>query len=278
MLVTNIDEFVEFIPTAIGSEFYAISPFLSEADQQLAALFFGEHLHTHFESLDKDVVLRKTASRLLCLQAYENAIPFVDLVQTENGFAVVKTGNMAPASKERVQKLIDWVSNQLYNNEDMMIDIIMSTSAALAEWVKFSKFRTFTNCLFLTGSDFATYAKCQRPYRKAFVEAKNDLLAWQTNMLEKVISVDYMKQLIEETRANTFTPGAENVIHYCKMILGQMVAGKADEAEKLCNALSNILDKDLATYSTYAGSAEYALRTAPVYENKQTDPTFFFGR
>jgi hypothetical protein len=41
--------------------------------------------------------------------------------------------------------------------------------------------------------------------------------------------------------------------------------------------LANLLDKNLSSYATYAGSSEYALKIAPKYQNKQTDSTFFFG-
>lgn len=277
MLITTIEQFVKFIPTAEGTEFSAIDTYLSEAENQLIGLFLGEDLYQYFETLDAENRMGDIARRLLCLQAYENAIPFVDLIQTNNGFAVVNNSNQLPASKERVERLREWVSVQLYINSDLLIQLLMQSAEALAEWTKFGQFPDLTNTLFLTGIDFANYCKSGDVKRKSFQECKNSLLGWQTNILEPVVSVTYLSQLIDETRANNFTTGSKNVIHYCKMILGALSNGNTDGAQKLCNALSNILDGNLGTYTVYAESPEYALKTTPAYQNLKTDPTYFFN-
>ena len=277
MLITSIVQFIGYIPTAEGTQFNAIEPYLSEAENQLIGLFLGEDLYQYFETLQAENPLKVIASRLLCLQAYENAIPFVDLIQTNNGFAVVNNSNQLPASKERVQRLIEWCSVQLYMNTDLLIQGILKDAEALAAWTAFSEFEDLTNCLILTGNDFAKYATVSGVKRKSFMDAKSNLVSWQKNILEKVISADYMQQLIAETRLNTFTEASKVIIIHCKMVLGQLVNKNTDEAEKICNILSNILDKDLETYTVYANSAEYALKTTPVYQNLQSDPTYFFG-
>lgn len=278
MLITTIADFIKFIPTAAGTEFDAIETFLSEAENQLIGLFLGEDMYQYLETIeDVDDKLKKTATRLLCLQAYENAIPFVDLIQTTNGFAVVSNTNLVPASQQRVDRLRDWVSQEIYSTTDVLIRLMLATSEALTEWIKSDRFNQLTNCLFVTGEDFGNYTKVDGSARKALIAAKNSMLGWQVNILQPLISVEYMNQLILEIRANTFTEGSENVLHYCRMILGKLVENDSVGATKLCNALSNILDGDLETYTVYADSPEYALRISPKYVNKLTDPTFFFG-
>lgn len=277
MLISTIEQFVAIIPTAAGTEFNAIQPFLIESENQLVGLFIGEDLFSYVESRQTDSRLKSTFIRLLCLQAYENAIPFADLIQTPNGFGIVSNSNIAPASKERVERLREWVSMQIDTNTDLFIQLILDDAMALTEWTKFSDFTSFTDCLFLTGRDFSNYVQCSGSKRKSFIDTKSKLLAWQTNILEKIISAAYMSQLIEEIRKNKCTPGAENVIDHCKMILGQLAQSNEDEAVKVCNTLSNILDLNLETYKTYASSPEYALKIAPKYVNKSSDSTFFFG-
>lgn len=275
MLITNIEDFVKIIPTAAGTEWDAMEPFIFEAENQLIGLFLGEDLYQYFETSSGQ--MKSIANRLLCLQAYENAIPFVDLVQTPNGFAVISATNLLPASKERVEKLRAWVENQIYMNSDLLVQLIMSSVEALAEWTKFVNFKDLTDCLFYTGIDFARYATVEGTKRKTFMDNRNKLINWQVNVLEKVVSKVYLEKLIEALRTSTCTTGDFKVIRLCKMILGKMYDGQDTEADKLCNALANVLDSDLVTYTDYANSAEYALKSKPRYENRQEDNLFFFN-
>ncbi|HEY6913151.1 MAG TPA: DUF6712 family protein, partial [Paludibacter sp.] len=164
MIITTIEEFIKYIPTAEGSNFTAIKPYLAEAENQLIGLFLGNDLYNYLETIvspdpeatppveaGADYQMKVIFSRLLCLQAYENAIPFVDLIQTNNGFAVVSNSNQAPASKERVERLIEWVESQIYINSDMLIQSVMKSADALTAWTTFSEFEELTSCLFLTG-------------------------------------------------------------------------------------------------------------------------------
>lgn len=277
MLVNTIDDFVKVIPTATGTEYSVIEPFLYEADNKFLGQLLGTDLYNYIESLGATNALKLTYIRLLSFQAYENAIPFADLIQTQNGFGVVSNSNIAPASKERVERLREWVSKQIYVNVDLLIQLIYQSTAAMTEWRKFAGFNSLTDCFFLTGEEFSNYTPCQDPKRKYFLDKKSELLAWQTNIIEKLISKGYLSQLIAEMRAVNFTAGSENVIRHCKIILGLLSQGNQEQALKTSNVLSNMLDDNLTTYITYAASPEYALRKTPVYENKLNDPTYFFG-
>lgn len=277
MLVNTIDDFIKVIPTASGTEYSAIEPFLIEADNYFLGQLLGVDLLNYIEGLGATNALKLTYIRLLSFQAYENAIPFADLIQTQNGFGVVSNSNIAPASKERVERLREWVSRQIYINIDLLIQLIYQSAAAMIEWRKFAGFNGLTDCLFLTGEEFSNYTPCQDPKRKYFLDKKSELLAFQANVIEKLISKEYLAQLIAEIRAVNLTAESENVIRHCKIILGLLAAGKQEEAVKISNILSNLLEDNLTTYSVYAASQEYALRKTPVYENKVNDPTFFFG-
>jgi hypothetical protein len=277
MFITTINQFVKYIPTAGGTEYTAIEPYLLDAENQLKSLFVGDDLFAYIAGLTTPSTLKDDFTRLIAMQAYQLAIPFVDLIQTPNGFAVVSNSNLAPASKERVERLLQWVESQLMMYTDLLITSFLKTSLALAQWMKSPLFLQYTNCLFVLGHDFANYHPVQGSKRKAFLEAKPKLLAWQTNILEKVISASFMTALISEIRTNTFTTGSENVIHYCKMILSRLMDDDKEGATALCNTLSNILAANLTTYTEYAASPEYALKTSAPYQNKEEDTTFFFA-
>jgi hypothetical protein len=277
-MITNIEQFVEHIPTASGSEFGALEPYVNESKDLLKLNLLGADLYNKIDGLQVSDTAYITLARLVCAMAYKNAIPFVDLVQTANGFAVVSNGNLAPASKERVERLIEWLTNQIDTTTDLLINQVMVTSALLTEWKKFNRFNDLTSCFFVTGNDYSVYCKVDKVRkRELFEQNKPQMLAWQENVLAPVISKSYLSQLITENRNQIFTTGAPNVINYCKLILGALHTGDVAQVDKLLNTVATVLEKSTNTYTTYAASDEYKLKTAAKYENKADHPTFFFG-
>jgi len=275
MLITNIDDFVKSIPTAIGSKWTDLEPFCNSADATIKALLVGTNLYDYIEALEDGEDLKTTLCNLIAFQLYKNAIPFVDLIQTNNGFAVISNSNQAPASKERVERLILWCEQNIDLHTDLLIMQIMSSEAALAEWTKFKGFKTLTNCIFLTGIDFASYSKYST--RADFLKMKPSILATQKNDLSERLSIDYVAELIDQIRKNTLTELNEQVVDSCKLVLAKYVEKEEHEAEELLTQIVVMMEKTLTDYPTYAASAEYALKIAPKYQNKATDPTFFFG-
>lgn len=278
MLISTITEFVRFIPTAQGTDFTAISPFLMQAENELTMNLLGRDLMQVIAAVDPEDATQEQTKILIAYMAYRDAIPFVDLIQTPNGFAVVSTSNQAPASKERVERLIAWCEQVIDRHTDMLIQTIHRSQQLLDEWKKFSRFTDIVNCFFVTGFDYALHVPMITGNKRGkLLQDKGKLIAWQENVLAPVISRSLLNQLIEEMRNNTVSSGSATVIYYCKMILARMAEEKKDEAVKLLNAIANVLDTNLETYPAYAQSDEYKLKSGSRYENTADSPAFFFG-
>lgn len=278
MLISTITEFISYIHTAEGTDFAAISPFLMQAENDLQLNLFGPDLMSAIEALEPQVVpVKEQTKMLIAFMAYRNAIPFSDLIQTPTGFAVVNNANQAPASKERIERLIAWCEQVIDRATDLLISLVYANPVLLTEWKKFTGFADVVNCFFITGADYALYVSVPGNKRQRFLQDKGKLIAWQENVLVPVISRALVNQLINEVRNNAFTTGSDNVIHYCKMILARMAEEKKDEVVKLLNAVTNILDSNLATYPAYAQSDEYKLKSGTKYENTADSPAYFFG-
>lgn len=277
MFITTIDSFIKFVPTAKGTEFSAIQPFLIQAENELKGFLIGNDLYNLLETENPDSDLVQSASRFICFKAYLYAIPFSDLIQTPNGFGVVSNANVAPASKERVERLLAMCEKMIDSTTDLLIIGILENVVALTEWTKFSKFKSLTNCFFSTGIDFAQYSKSENGNRADFLKSKSSLMATQKNDLSEAISVDFVNELIGQIRTSSVTEKNEFVIENCKLILGKFADKNEHEAEMLLNKLIVFIEKDILNFSTYANSAEYTLKSITPYANKQTDPTFFFG-
>ena len=102
MILNDIEKFTYHVPTAEGSDLEELRTFVEEAEQWLSDKLTGPDLYGLISGLDETENLNDCAQAAVCLKAYETAVPFLDLIQTPNGFAVVSNSNQAPASRERV--------------------------------------------------------------------------------------------------------------------------------------------------------------------------------
>lgn len=282
-MITDIADFIRYIPTARGTHFEDILPFIEEGVLWSQTEIFGKDLVAHIEDSGGDDAKRLLNS-IIALKAYSGAIPFLDVVQTNNGFAVVNNANQAPASRERVDKLLDWVNERLYFHVDMLIELVAASTQMIAEWRKFHRFNYFTELLFWTGNEFADYSgNYESTYRQKrtypFVDLHKMHVAikgFQDEEISSFISADHLQELIDKKREQTLHADEEKLFRRLKIILGLYIQKNDFKAREQLKEVVNCMMLKPDQYPTYFNSKEYRLKIAARYENKQEDPTYFF--
>lgn len=142
-LMTNTVETVE----GEINIFDRLSPYLASAEQWTADVFTGELIDSIAEG-DSAPVWIHTAM-LIYSEAMRLAIPSLDLVLTPNGFGVVSTANVAPASKDRVERLIKSFVAERNKN----IDLLIRDLAEWPGWQETAQFQRLTESLVSVPSD-----------------------------------------------------------------------------------------------------------------------------
>ncbi len=105
MLTIDNDTVRRYIPNVlceVDSEIPLVNklyPFLEAAKRRLAESLVG-----YLTDLPEDV--EEMMMRYVVTTAFADAAPSLDIVLTPSGFGVISTNSMAPASKERVERLI----------------------------------------------------------------------------------------------------------------------------------------------------------------------------
>lgn len=278
MIIDTLDKFVAAVPTADKTEFTAIKPYLEEADADVIESIIGIDLYNYVSNLSDDDRIKITLRNLIACDAYARAIPFADLIQTPNGFAVVNNSNMAPASKERVERLIAQCHRTVDICTDLIIIQVLSIPQARTEWVKFQGFNSLTDCLILTGKDWSNFSGQLNSGRRDFIKIKPLLLDYQKTIIEPAISKDYVAALITKIRTGTLSATVDcEVVNACKLILSALFNKRNDEAKMYLDKLIYSIESKIDDFPVYKASVEYALRTSANYENKMDDPTFFFA-
>ena len=302
-MISNIDDFVRYIPTARGTSFEDIFPFLEEAKMWAEDQLFGQDIVAEADKAEADEALSRSMNSIISLKAYAGAIPFLDVVQTPNGFAVVSNGSQAPASKERVERLLAYVNERLYSHVDTLIEYI-ERKPLLGIWKGFYRFEYLTEILFWSGTDFASFAgdyekietiaSTAKISYKGGASSQHEAQRRKTPFLElqrlhvlikgyqdeersNAISRDFMQHLIDVRRAGTATADEVGIISKLKFITGLFFQDDTFRAQEQLDGIVNRMIANPLKFPIYADSDEYRLKITQRYQNLATDTTYFFG-
>ena len=111
-LIPDNNVLLQFVPNVLKSVqgetllFDKIAPHLEVAEAWLTTTFLSEAVLTELPTRDANNKLLHYARMAVVAEAMLHAVPQLDLVLTPNGFGVVSNTNIAPASKERVERLL----------------------------------------------------------------------------------------------------------------------------------------------------------------------------
>lgn len=112
LLIPDNNVLLQFVPNVLKSVqgetllFDKITPHLEVAEAWLTTTFLSEAVLTELPTRDANNKLLYYARMAVVAEAMLHAVPQLDLVLTPNGFGVVSNTNIAPASKERVERLL----------------------------------------------------------------------------------------------------------------------------------------------------------------------------
>lgn len=129
LLIPNVLATAEGEPTLIEK----LYPYLEAAEQWAIDNFVPEAIFDEIAEDDgfgPNERLRFPLEKLVACQAYMTAIPSLDLVLTPSGFGVVSNQNIVPASRERVDALM----NSLESQRDSAIEALILRLSSRTDW------------------------------------------------------------------------------------------------------------------------------------------------
>ena len=284
----DVERFTEYIPTAVGSNLEDLRPYLQEAEIWLKNELFGAPLYDKIVSLSQALPVApvppseiqeatdilKAAELVICLKAYLSGIPFLDVIQTPNGFAVVNNANHAPASKERVERLIKFVARRLTDALDVLIEYAFSYSFYRDLWAQDEElFNRHTEIVFIKTSELRRYSATSVTFVDLFT-IRPLILSMQSE-IAGYFSIAYLDELIEKRRDATLSVYDKRVFRAIQIIIGLKLQNASfyHMVEQELNYMIEHPDE----YPTYIASVEYKLKISQKYENRRRHATFFFN-
>lgn len=224
-------------------------------------------------SLDSNDSLKRSCIRFVCLNAFIRTCRSLDLVLTATGFGIVSTDSTAPASKTRVDALVE----ELTINRFLTVDDIIRQLITVSGWGETYESRQYIQTLFYSPrylQQHTTLPMTSENWKKA-----NGLAITADAFLRRVVSNEYMDALLDRTRKGTLTNDDRIVVDKCNRFTGAFISGY-DECKSPNKVQLDAIMEYLETYSSrypeYEQSEVYHARHAQRYENRKEDPSFFF--
>lgn len=288
MILNNYEEFMNFIPTTFDAnqDVSLYSEWINIADSTAMQELFGEDLYNYVCVLPETDNFRILCKRYICHLALFEAIPNLDLILTNNGFAVVggNGSNYVPASKDRVASLRLQEDVWREKFKENIIRRLSANADLQTLWNKNPALPGIIDHLFVGYTDFRTFVPAEdmkdpEIYRQAHARTFKFLQEY----VYSYISREYYTELLQKQYSSVLATPDYIVLHAVKCAVGTLIRSNTpsesdvNAAVRMMESAVNNMCFQLDSYPTYAGSNEYAIKTAVQYENKKEHATYFGG-
>ena len=217
-----------------------------------------------------DNPIRIITAKLIASEALRRAIPSLDLVLTPNGFGVVSNQNIAPASKERVDRLI----GSLADYRDDCIAYLLPALVGASQWLSSSQASFFGETLFpdlaITEQVKGTGSKWER-----YLALRPKILDIEASLAEEFFSPELMARLRNEVLRRTHTADLARVINAIRGQVVDLLNGGPIRMRDMIDVVNHIrCNPDL--FPEWHDSETAKLYAPPIFKNKKEAKGYFF--
>lgn len=185
-----------------------LSLFLDLAEDWVKSTFTSESTFNTICGYTDSNNIKILCSRLVVADALRRAIPSLDIVLTPNGFAVVNTSNLAPASKPRVDRL---VGSMLAHRDDCIAALLPELPDA-SKWLASDRATFFGATLFpdlalIDSVGVATGSRWEK-----YLELRSQVIDLEASLAEEWLSPELMSALRSENLRSDLTPKRSEIV------------------------------------------------------------------
>lgn len=281
LIITNDTQLRKYLPNAFAtvtgeSSFYdKVLPWLEATEQWLLKHFIGSDFQSTLLALGADVPLRKAAALVVAHETMRNAVPSLDLVLTPNGFGIVSNANVAPASRERVDRLVA----SLEASRDDAIEQLLALLFQTEGWFNSPVRKWFTTTLF-PNIDLADLCGFTAHRWNKYLELRSQAIALEHDIAVEFVSPELLDALHDEVLAPTTELSQESTRRSHVIVLLRSVVVAALKGGKLNKAmLRDVVDfmrKHEDDFAEFKNSRTFKLFEPPIFENKKKAHGYFF--
>ncbi len=278
-IITDNNTLLAIIPNVLNTVegektlYDKLNPWLITAEQWVCDTFTGTQVLETIAADSTTTVWQQVANVIAC-EAMRQAIPSLDLVLTPNGFGIVSNQNVAPASKERVDRLI----NSMTARRDLIIEYLLDSLMHSSDWQQSSQRDWFCQTLLQSpmAAETAVHGRTFDEDRwQEFLTLRDRARPIEAVIAERWVSAELMVRL----RMALITPDATSEEMDLALKVRDCVFAELAGQPRRHAMLDRIVDyvrKQPDTFPEWANSDTAKLFDPPVFRNKKDSSGYFF--
>ena len=245
--------------------------FLDLAEDWVRTTFTSETTFNTICGYTDSNPLKVLTSRLVVADALRRAIPSLDIVLSPNGFAVVNTSNLAPASKPRVDRLI----GSMLSHRDDCIAALLPGLVGASKWLTSSQADFFGATLFPDLAIVDSVGNVQGCHWDKYLELRPQVIDLEASLAEEWLSPELMSALRSENLRGDLTEKRSEIVRQVKaQVVGYLRSGSFN-SRRLADIV-NYIRLNAEFFSEWHQSETAKLFAPPVFRNEKKASGYFF--
>lgn len=246
--------------------------FLDLAEDWVVNTFTSTHTYNTICGYSDDNPIRQATARLVVAEAMLRAVPSLDIVLTPNGFAVVNTSNLAPASKPRVDRLI----GSMLSHRDDCIAALLPQLPGASQWLKSTQADFFGATLF-PATDVVGDVGAVRPASEweKYLEYRQQIIDLEASLAEEWFSPELMSVLRSENLRGDLTGKRSEIVSLIKAQIVAYLRGGSFNSRRLADIVNDIRN-NADDFPEWHSSDVAKLFSPPVFRNRKNAAGYFF--
>ena len=248
-----------------------ISTFIELAEDWVKTTFTSEStFNTICGYADNNIIKTQTA-RLVVADALRRAIPSLDIVLTPNGFGIINSSNIAPASKPRVDRLV----GSMLSHRDDCIAALLPELVGASKWLSSSQAEYFGSTLFPTLDIVNAVGGATGSKWDKYQELHPQIYDLESSLAEEWFSPELMAQLRSENLRGLLSARRKSVVLSIQASIVGYLKGSSFNSRRLADIVNHIR-QNADDFSEWHNSETAKLFAPPVFRNKKNAAGYFF--
>ena len=276
-LINNDDTLRQYMPNVFATVKGEVSLFdkvkvdIDLAENWVIETFVSTITFNTICGYAEDNPVKIITAKLIASEALRRAIPSLDIVLTPNGFGVVNTSNLAPASKPRVDRLVGSV---LVHRDDCIAALLPELPGA-SKWLASAQADFFGATLFPDFSLIEATGPIQGSKWERYLELRYQVIDLEASLAEEWLSPELMSALRSENLRSDLTEKRKEIVRQVKaQVVGYLRSGSFN-SRRLADIV-NIIRQDESAFKEWHGSDVAKLFAPPAFRNKKNSAGYFF--